>query len=79
MPGIESVQGDDVRFTDGSSKRFDAVIAATGCAVDLHFLDPPSPRPAGRTQPLFLRVGRPHQRGMSFMGLFYIADVGKSG
>jgi len=63
MPGIESVQGDDVRLTDGSSKRFDAVIAATGCAVDLPFLDPPPPlRPLeGRKLELFLRVGRPHQ------------------
>lgn len=38
-PAIESIAGKEVRFVDGTSDEFDAILWATGYRVDLPFLD----------------------------------------
>lgn len=75
-PGIESVQGQEFRFTDGSTQRFDAVIAGTGYHVELPFLAPELRPLKGHHLDLFLRVVHPTQRGLYFMGLFNVAGGG---
>lgn len=75
-PGIASVSGNTVRFVDGSSERFDTVIAGTGYAVDLPFLAPELRPLEGHQLELFLRVVHPRQRGLFFAGMFNVAGGG---
>ncbi|CAN5736854.1 NAD(P)-binding domain-containing protein [soil metagenome] len=75
-PGIESVSGNVVKFVDGTSEAYDAVIAGTGYAVDLPFLRPELRPLEGHKLALFLRVVHPRQRGLYFMGLFNVAGGG---
>ena len=75
-PGIESVQGQTVRFNDGSTQSFDTVIAGTGYDVDLPFLAPALRPLAGHQLELFLRVVHPQQRGLFFAGMFNVAGGG---
>ena len=75
-PGIESVQGQTVRFKDGSTQSFDTVIAGTGYHVDLPFLAPALRPLAGHQLELFLRVVHPQQRGLFFAGMFNVAGGG---
>lgn len=39
-PGIESIAGREVTFTDGSVEAVDAIVVATGYELDLPYLDP---------------------------------------
>jgi dimethylaniline monooxygenase (N-oxide forming) len=75
-PGIESVQGREVRFTDGSSASYDSVIAGTGYRVNLPFLAPELRPLEGHQLALFLRVVHPRQRGLYFAGMFNVAGGG---
>ena len=75
-PGIESVQGQTVRFVDGSSATYDTVIAGTGYDVSLPFLAPALRPLNGHRPELFLRVVHPQQRGLYFAGLFNVAGGG---
>ena len=75
-PGIESVQGQTVRFVDGSSATYDTVIAGTGYDVSLPFLAPALRPLDGHRPQLFLRVVHPLQRGLYFAGLFNVAGGG---
>jgi glycine/D-amino acid oxidase-like deaminating enzyme len=75
-PGIESVQGQEVRFVDGSRETFDAVIAATGYHVDLPFLAPTLRPLDGHKLDLFLRVIHPRHAGLYFVGMFNVAGGG---
>jgi dimethylaniline monooxygenase (N-oxide forming) len=75
-PGIESVNGQVVRFVDGTSEAFDVVIAGTGYSVDLPFLKPALRPLDGHKVKLFLRVVHPTLRGLYFMGLFNVAGGG---
>ncbi len=75
-PGIASVRGNVVQFVDGSSDRFDAVIAGTGYAVELPFLAPALRPLDGHRLELFLRVVHPRQRGLYFAGMFNVAGGG---
>ncbi len=75
-PGIESVQGQTVRFVDGSSETFDTVIAGTGYDVSLPFLAPALRPLSGHRPELFLRVVHPQQRGLYFAGMFNVAGGG---
>jgi dimethylaniline monooxygenase (N-oxide forming) len=71
-PGIESVDGHQVRFTDGSEERFDAIIAATGYTTALPFLaNDISPIEADSTHlNLYNRVAHPGLDGLYFIGFF---------
>ena len=75
-PGIDSIKGDEVRFTDGSTKRFDAMIAATGYEVDLPFLGKDVSPVRGRWLDLFHRVVRPGAAGLYFVGFFNVSGGG---
>ena len=75
-PGIASVAGQQVTFTDGSSASYDTVIAGTGYAVDLPFLAPALRPLDGHRLALFLRVVHPRQRGLYFAGMFNVAGGG---
>jgi dimethylaniline monooxygenase (N-oxide forming) len=71
-PGIESVDGYLIRFTDGSEERFDAIIAATGYTTTLPFLaDDISPaEPDSMHINLYNRVVHPGLDGLYFIGFF---------
>lgn len=75
-PGIESVNGQEVRFVDGTTQTFDTVIAGTGYSVELPFLAPELRPLDGHRLELFLRVIHPSRRGLYFMGLFNVAGGG---
>jgi dimethylaniline monooxygenase (N-oxide forming) len=75
-PGIESVQGREVRFTDGSTASYDTVIAGTGYRVNLPFLAPELRPLEGHQLALFLRVVHPRQRSLYFAGMFNVAGGG---
>ncbi len=72
-PGVASVEGREVRFTDGTRAEYDAMIAATGYEVDLPFLAPElSPMRDGRVD-LYRRVVHPDHPGLYFVGLFDVS------
>ena len=75
-PGIVSVKGREVGFTDGTIASFDTVIAGTGYAVDLPFLAPALRPLDGHRLELFLRVVHPARRGLYFAGMFNVAGGG---
>jgi dimethylaniline monooxygenase (N-oxide forming) len=75
-PGIESVNGNEVRFVDGSTRRFDAVIAAIGYEVDLPLLSPELSPVRGRWLDLFHRVVRPGVPSLYFVGFFNVSGGG---
>ncbi len=72
-PGIQSIAGDEVRFVDGTSERFDSVIAATGYTTEYPYL-PPGSLPLSGTRPeLYNRVVHPTVPGLFFIGLFDVS------
>lgn len=75
-PGIAAVSGRDVTFTDGTTKRFDALIAATGYHVDLPFLSPDLSPVDGDWLDLYRRVVRPGVPGLYFVGFFNVTGGG---
>ncbi|MDO8773466.1 MAG: NAD(P)-binding domain-containing protein [Burkholderiaceae bacterium] len=75
-PGIESVKGTEVRFTDGSTESFDTIIAGTGYCVALPFLAASLLPLDGHRLELFLRVVHPRQPGLYFTGMFNVAGGG---
>ena len=75
-PGIASVQGQQITFTDGRRESFDTVIAGTGYRVDLPFLAPALWPLDGHLPKLFLRVVHPTQVGLFFCGMFNVAGGG---
>lgn len=68
-PGIAELDGDGVRFVDGSREQVDAIVWCTGYRVVLPFLDPAllGPDPAGH--PLFKRVLHLDVPDLLFVGL----------
>ncbi len=72
-PGIESISGDEVRFVDGASERFDSIVAATGYVTEYPYL-PPGSLPLSGTRPeLYNRVVHPMVPGLFFIGLFDVS------
>ncbi|MFF4339619.1 flavin-containing monooxygenase [Kitasatospora sp. NPDC001540] len=69
-PGIESLEGSTVRFTDGSSTEADAIVYCTGYGWSFPFL--PADHPAGGhgPVPLYRRMVDPERPGLFFLGLF---------
>jgi cation diffusion facilitator CzcD-associated flavoprotein CzcO len=69
-PGIEALQGDKVRFTDGSVEQIDVIIYATGYQMRFPFFDDPVLAPDGAHRfPLFKRMIKPGYPTLFFMGL----------
>ena len=75
-PGIASVHGTTVRFTDGSAADYDTMIAATGYEVDLPFLDAGASPVRGHWLDLYRRVVRPGHPGLYFAGFFNVTGGG---
>ena len=75
-PGISKISGDLVSFADGSSKRFDTLIAATGYEVHLPFLDAQLSPMKGRWLELFHQVVKPGVPGIYFVGFFNVSGGG---
>jgi dimethylaniline monooxygenase (N-oxide forming) len=73
-PGIELLEGDAIRFSDGTIEHADLLVLATGYRVSLPFLGPDVLDPAGNVMPLYQRVVAPHRPGLCFVG--FIQTVG---
>ncbi len=75
-PGIKKITGDVVTFSDGSAKRFDTVIAATGYEVHLPFLGAEISPMKGRWLELYRQVVKPGVPGIYFVGFFNVSGGG---
>jgi hypothetical protein len=68
-PGIEELDGDGVRFTDGSREQVDAIVWCTGYRVRLPFLDDAHIGPDAKTLRLYKRVFHLDVPDLFFIGL----------
>jgi dimethylaniline monooxygenase (N-oxide forming) len=75
-PGVTSVQGQTVRFDDGTVATFDTLIAATGYQVKLPFLSDEVSPVEGHWLRLFHRVVHPAQPSLYFIGFFNVSAGG---
>ncbi|MFB7950172.1 flavin-containing monooxygenase [Kitasatospora phosalacinea] len=68
-PGIASLSGSTVRFTDGSTEEADAIVFCTGFGWEMPFLE--ADHPAGGRGPvrLYRRMVDPDRPGLFFLGL----------
>lgn len=73
-PGITELEGDRIRFADGTDEHADVLVYATGYRVTLPFLDPAVFDPAHNRMPLYLRVVAPDRPGLFFLG--FIQTIG---
>ena len=72
-PGIASIAGQEVRFVDGTSETFDAIIAATGYTTEFPFLPKGTSPVAGTRLDLYNRVVHPTLPGLYFIGFFDVS------
>ena len=68
-PNILELQGDSVQFDDGSRKRFDAIIYATGYRTSFPFLDPATFAVRDGHARLYRRILPVDLPGLYFVGL----------
>jgi flavin-binding monooxygenase-like protein len=68
-PNIERLEGDRVRFTDGSVEEIDTIVYCTGYRISFPFLAPAVLDTADNRVPLFRRVVPPDRPGLYFIGL----------
>jgi dimethylaniline monooxygenase (N-oxide forming) len=68
-PNIERLEGDRVRFADGSVEEVDAIVYCTGYKITFPFLAPELLDPADNVVPLYRRVVHPDRPGLWFIGL----------
>ena len=68
-PNIEALEGDAVRFTDGSVEKADTIIYATGYKVTFPFFDEDFISAPDNDLPLFRRVFKPDVNNVFFIGL----------
>ena len=66
---IERLEGDSVRFTDGSVERVDRIIWCTGYKITFPFLDEKLVSPDDNEIKLYRRVVHPELPGLYFIGL----------
>lgn len=74
--GIARINGQDVTFEGGGTKRFDTMIAATGYEVETPFLDPVHAPMDGQWSDLYLRMVKPGVTGLYFIGFFNVSGGG---
>jgi cation diffusion facilitator CzcD-associated flavoprotein CzcO len=67
-PAIKRLDGDRVRFADGTDEPFDHIIYATGYRISLPFLSPTLLRPRGHELALYRRIVPPTLPGLLFAG-----------
>jgi cation diffusion facilitator CzcD-associated flavoprotein CzcO len=68
-PNIERLEGDSIRFTDGSVERVDRIIWCTGYKITFPFLDEGLVSPNDNEIKLYRRVVHPELPGLYFIGL----------
>jgi hypothetical protein len=68
-PNIERLDGDRVRFSDGSSEEIDTIVYCTGYRISFPFLAPDLVDTAHNRVPLFHRVVHADRPGLYFIGL----------
>jgi dimethylaniline monooxygenase (N-oxide forming) len=68
-PNIERLEGDRVRFTDGSTEPVDVIIYCTGYKISFPFLGPEVISAEDNRIPLYRRVVAPDHPGLYFIGL----------
>jgi dimethylaniline monooxygenase (N-oxide forming) len=71
-PGVVDVEGETVRFADGSEGDFDVMISATGYEVDVPFLSNGDSPMRDRQVHLYRRMVKPGTAGMFFVGFFNV-------
>jgi dimethylaniline monooxygenase (N-oxide forming) len=69
-PGIASIEGSTVTFTDGSAEDVEAIICATGYEIDLPYLSPTVRDVLGPDLALFHRTFHPDLPGLGVMGQY---------
>ena len=69
-PGLESIEGQIVKFVDGTEETVDAIIAATGYETDLPFLPEDSSPIRGTHMHLYHRVVHVDMEDLYFIGFF---------
>jgi dimethylaniline monooxygenase (N-oxide forming) len=69
-PGIASIRGRTVTFTDGSSETVDAIVCATGYDVDIPYLSDDVRRALGADLALYQRTFHPDLWGLGLIGQF---------
>ena len=67
-PNISELAGSEVRFDDGTSEPFDAIIYATGYKITFPFFDPSLLNAADNQFPLFKRAFHPGIPNLIFVG-----------
>ena len=67
-PDVAELQGDRVRFTDGSVERVDTIVYATGYRISFPFFDPDFISAPGNVLPLFKRMFKPDLDDLAFIG-----------
>ena len=68
-PNIERLEGDRVRFADGSVEAIDAIVYATGYRITFPFFDEGLLNAPENQIPLYRRVVHPDLEGLYFIGL----------
>jgi hypothetical protein len=68
-PGIDRLEGDDVRFVDGTREAVDVIIWCTGYRVSFPFFDPGFISAPGNDLPLWERLIHPDVPALYFAGL----------
>jgi hypothetical protein len=69
-PGIASVAGEEITFVDGTTERFDSVIACTGYLTDFSYLPPGTSPLSGTKLDLYNRIVHPDLPNLYFIGFF---------
>jgi dimethylaniline monooxygenase (N-oxide forming) len=68
-PNIERLEGDRVRFTDGSTEAIDSIVYCTGYKITFPFLPEDVIAATDNRVPLYRRVVDPDHDGLYFIGL----------
>jgi cation diffusion facilitator CzcD-associated flavoprotein CzcO len=68
-PNIERLEGDAVRFVDGTSEQVDLIVYCTGYKISFPFLDERLLSVRDNHVPLYRRVVPPDRPGLYFIGL----------
>ena len=69
-PNVARLEGDSVRFVDGSVEKIDRVVYCTGYKISFPFFDPELLDPSGDNRiELYRRVVHPDLAGLYFIGL----------
>jgi len=74
-PNVAALEGDCVRFEDGSVERVDAIVYATGYRVSFPFFDPDFVSAPDNRLPLFKRMFKPGIDDLAFIGLAQVVPT----